>query len=197
MTMDTELAAWRAEWLADEPVPQADLRSLVRRKTRHMRLAFAGQLLCGAAMLVFTAWFVSRRPTFEWILWAAVLWIAIFCGTGFTIWNKAGTWKALQQSNAAFLELSLRRCRRELRAIQAGRWSLAVQLSIVMIWFSADILMHRLPVPAYLFGVTVNILVGAISIAWFSARERRVVRDLESLRAWAGAEVMSSPEAII
>lgn len=186
MTPDTELAAWRADWLADVPVAPLDLRAIVRRKTRRMRMAFAGQLLFGVSTLAFSAWFASGRPTFEWLLWAAVIWIITFFATGYAIWNKAGTWRALRQSNAAFLELSLRRCARERQAIHAGRWSLAVQLAIVMIWFSVDLVMHRLPVWAYLFGVTVDVLVGAISLMVFSARERRVVRDLENLRAMEG-----------
>jgi hypothetical protein len=183
MNMDTELVAWRTEWLADEPAPRADLRALVRRETRRMQLAFAGQLLYGLSALVFTAWFAFRRPTFEWILWAAVVWIAAFFATGFAIWNKAGTWNALQQSNTAFLDLSLRRCRRELQAIHAGRWALAVQLAIVMIWFSIDLLLHRFPAGAYLFGVALNGLVGAVYLIVFAARERRIAGDLENLRA--------------
>lgn len=197
MNTDTELALWRAEWLADVSAPQIDLRSLVRRKTRRMRLAFAGQLLYGAAMLAFTAWFASQRPTFEWILWAAVIWTATILGTSFTIWNKAGTWNALHQSNAAFLDLSIRRCGRELQAMRAGKWALAVQLAIVMIWFSADILMRRLPVKAYLFGVSMDILVGAIALTLFGAREHRIARDLANLRAWPEADLTRPPEAFM
>src|SRR5262249_44476823 len=123
-----------------------------------------------------------------WILWAAVIWIATFFAVGFSIWNKAGTWSALQQSNAAFLDLSRRRCERELQAIHAGRWALAVQLGIVTIWFSIDALMHRLSVWAYLFGMAVTILLGAITLTLFTARERRIARDLENLSAGVAME---------
>jgi hypothetical protein len=183
--MDVELADWRIDWLANEVADatmlRVDLRRLVERKSRRMRLVLAGQLLYGAAMLVFTAWFASRRPTFEWILWAAVLWVATFAAAGFTIWNKAGTWRALQQSNAAFLELSRRRCLRELQGIHLGRWSLAAQLAIVAPWLSLDFAMHRLPLVPYLFGITVTIVVAAVFLASFSARERRILRELQCL----------------
>ncbi len=135
MNMDLELAAWRTDWQAPRPsdavMLRLDLRRLVERKRRNMALALFGQLLFGAAMLAFSAWFASTRPTLEWILWAAVIWAGTFFAAGFAVWNKAGTWKALSQSNAAFLDLSRQRCLRELQALRLGRWFLAVQLAIV------------------------------------------------------------------
>jgi hypothetical protein len=188
--MDLELAEWRTDWIADEAPDAAmlrlDLRHLVDRKRRRMRLALFGQLVYGAAMLAFTAGFASRRPTLEWILWAAVLWAGTFFAVGFTIWNKAGTWRALQESNAAFLDLSRRRYLRELRTIHLGRWSLAVQLAIVTVWLSWDAAVRRLPVRAYLFGIGVTILLAAVYLVWFAARERRIHRDLEYLNQVQG-----------
>jgi len=185
MNMDLELAGWRTDWLANEspdaPLLRSDLRRLVDRKRRRMRLALFGQCVYGAAVLAFSAWFASRRPTLEWILWAAVLWAATSAAAGFTIWNKAGTWRAMQESNAAFLELSRRRCLRELRAIHIGRWSLAAQLAIVAPWLSWDFAIHRLPLGPYLFGIAVTILLAAVWLISFAARERRILRNLEYL----------------
>src|SRR5580693_886522 len=100
-SIDLELAAWRTDWLAPQPADAAmlrpDLRRLVERKRRAMRVALFGQLLFGVVLLVFSAWFASRRPTLEWILWAAVIWAGTFFAAGFKIRNKAGTWQALQQ----------------------------------------------------------------------------------------------------
>jgi hypothetical protein len=187
--MDLELADWRADWIAenlpDAALLRVDLRLLVERGSRRMRFAFAGQLLCAAAILVFTAWFASRNPTLEWILWAAVLWVSTFLGIGLAIRTRTGTWKALGQSNAAFLDLSLRRCRRELRAIHHGRWSLAAALSIVMGWLSLDAFLHRLPVGPYLLGVTINVLIAAVWLAIFTTRERRANREFEQLSQFA------------
>lgn len=188
MNIDREMAEWQAEWIKTEAIHLPDLlkgnlHEFVERKTRRMRLDFAGQLLWGGALLAFSAWFASRHPSFEWILWASVIWTATFIAVGFTLWNKAGTWKALQQSNAAFLDLSNRRCRRELQAIYVGRWALAAQLGIVTVWLSIDALTHRLPLPQYLFGMTLTMLIGAIWLIIFHSRERRVVRDIENLRA--------------
>jgi hypothetical protein len=179
--MDLELADWRTDWLANEASLRPDLRRLVDRKRARMRLALFGELLFGAVMLAFSAWFASRRPTFEWILWATVIWAGTFFATGFKIRNKAGTWRALQQSNAAFLDLSRRRCLGELRAIRIGRWFLAVQLAIVAPWLSWDFAIHRLPLGPYLFGMAITILLAAGYLAWFGARERRISRELQQL----------------
>jgi hypothetical protein len=185
MNMDLELAGWRTDWLAPQPSDSAihrpDLRRLVERKGRRMALAFIGQLLYGVALLVFSAWFASAHPTLEWALWAAVIWAATFSAVGFAIWNQAGTWKALSESNAAFLDLSRLRCRRELRAVRLGKWFLALQLAIVTVWLSWDFATHRLPMRPFLFGIGVTILVAAATLKWFAIRTRRSLRDLSRL----------------
>jgi hypothetical protein len=183
--MDLELAAWRTDWAAHSPADAAmlrlDLRRLVERKRRKMALGLCGQLLFGAIMLAFSAWFASNRPTLEWILWAAVIWAGTFFAAGFAVWNTSGTWKALSQSNSAFLDLSRRRCLRELRAIRLGRWFLAVQSVIVTVWLSWDYAIRRLPMGPYFFGGAVTILLAAAYLEWFAARERRSLRDLGRL----------------
>jgi drug/metabolite transporter (DMT)-like permease len=185
MNMDLELAAWRTDWRAHQPSDAAmlrlDLRRLVERKRRNMALGLSGQLLFGAVMLAFSAWFAAARPTLEWILWAAVIWAGTFFAAGFAVWNKAGTWKALPQSNAAFLDLSRRRCMRELRALRIGRWFVAVQLAIVAAWLSWDYAIHRLPMRPYFFAGGVTILLATAYLEWFAARERRSLRALGRL----------------
>src|SRR5579862_801697 len=125
MSIDLELEAWRTDWMSaptsDAAMLGQDLRRLVERKSRKMARSLAGHLLFGAVTLAFSAWFASKRPTFEWILWAGVIWAGTFFAAGFAVWNSAGTWKALAQSNAAFLDLSRQRCRRDLRALRLGR----------------------------------------------------------------------------
>lgn len=185
MSVDLELADWRTDWLANEAPDAAllslDLRRLVDRKRRQMRLTLAGQLLLGAATLVFSGWFASRHPGLEWTLWAAVIWLASFFGAGFNIWVRAGTWRTLQESNAAFLDLSRRRCQRELQAIHLGRWFLAVQSVIVTAWLSLDCAIHRLEVRPYLFGIAATIVLAAVFLVWFAARERRILGDVRLL----------------
>jgi hypothetical protein len=187
MNMDLELDGWRTDWLAEEVSETAmlrpELRRLVERKRRRMALALFAELLFGAGMLAFSAWFASLRPTLEWLLWAAVIWAGTFFAAAFRIWNKAGTWTALRQSNAAFLDLSRRRCLRELQAIHIGRWFLAVQLAIVAPWLSWDFAIHRLPLGPYLFGIAVTVLLAAAWLSWFAASERRVIRDLKCLES--------------
>lgn len=188
MNMDLELTEWRAQWRAEEAaaaLPQRDLRALVERKSRNMRLAFAGHMTVGIALMAFSAWVAARHPTFEWMLWAAVIWVSTFVMAGFMIWNAAGTWSALQESNATFLDLARRRTMREWRAVHFGRWALAVQLAIVMAWFSIDILRHRMPVNSFLLGVALVVLMAAAWLLIFTARERRIQRDLAYLNECA------------
>jgi hypothetical protein len=186
MNMDLELEVWRTDWLAEEVSDTAmlrpELQRLVDRKRRRMALVLLVEFLFAAGMLAFSAWFASLQPTLEWLLWAAVIWAGVFFASGFRIWNKAGTWTALQQSNAAFLELSRLRYQRELQAIHAGRWFLAVQLAIVAPWLSWDFAIHRLPLVPYLFGIAVTILMAAVYLSWFAASERRVIHNLRDLK---------------
>jgi hypothetical protein len=189
MSMDLELDAWRNDWLAHE-APEAemlrpDLRRLVQRKGRRLQWSLVGQLLAGASLLAFSAWFTSARPTLEWILWAGVIWGATFIAGGFAIRNSAGQWKALQQSNAAFLDLSRRRCLAELRAVRFGRWFLAVLLAIVAPWLSLDFAMRQMPMAQYFFGIAATVAMAAIYLAWFLARERRTLHELRRLDEFA------------
>jgi len=185
MKMDLDLAAWRTEWqtpqTSDAVMLRLDLRRLVERERRKMALGLFAQLLVGAIMLTFSAWFASTRPTLEWILWAAVIWAGTFFAAGFAISNKAGIWKTWSQSNAAFLELSRKRCLRELRALRLGRWFLAVQLAIVSGWLSFDFAIRRLPTRPYFFAGAATILMAAAYLEWFAVRERRNLRDLRRL----------------
>jgi drug/metabolite transporter (DMT)-like permease len=185
MNMDLELAAWRTDWQAYQPSDAAmlrlDLRRLVERERQKMALGLFGQLLVGAILLAFSAWFASTHPALEWILWAAVIWAGTFFAAGFAVWNKAGTWSALSQSNAAFLDLSRQRCLRELHALRIGRWFLAVQLAIVAAWLSWDYAIRRLPIRPYLFAGAVTILLATVYLEWFAARERRTLRALGRL----------------
>jgi hypothetical protein len=182
MNVDMELAAWRADWLAHQPSDTTmlaiDLRRLVDRKRRQMALSLFGHLLFGLALLAFSGWIVSRMPTLEWILWAAVIWITTFLAAGFSVWNTRGTWQALSQSNAAFLALSRERCLRQWRTNRVGRWFLAVQLAIVGSWLSWDFAVHRLTLGRYLIGGAVTILMAVAYLEWFAYRERRIRRDL-------------------
>jgi hypothetical protein len=185
VNMDLELAAWRTDWQApqasDAAMLRLDLRRLVEQERRKMGRALFGELLFGAVMLAGSAWFASTRPTLEWILWAAVIWAGTFFAAGFAVWNKGGTWKAMSQSNAAFLDLSRQRCLRELRALRIGRWFLAVQLVIVAGWLSWDYTIRRLPMRPYFFAGGVTILLAAAYLEWFAARERRSLRALGRL----------------
>jgi MFS family permease len=185
MNMDLELAAWRTDWQVQQPSDAAmlrqDLRRLVERERRKMALGLFGQLLAGAILLAFSAWFASTHRALEWILWASVIWVGTFFAAGFAVWNKAGTWKALSQSNAAFLDLSRRRCLRELSALRLGRWFLAVQLAIVSGWLSFDYALRRLPMRPYFFAGGVTILLAAAYLEWFAARERHSLRALARL----------------
>ncbi len=63
----------------------------------------------------------------------------------------------------------------------SARWSLAAQLAIVAPWLSWDFIIHRLPLGPYLFGISVTVLVAAVYLTSFAARERRILRDLEYL----------------
>jgi drug/metabolite transporter (DMT)-like permease len=185
MNRDLELEAWRTDWQVEQPSDAAmlrlDVRRLVERERRKMALGLLAQLLTGAILLAFSAWFASTHPTLEWILWAAVIWIGTFFAAAFAVWNKAGTWKALSQSNAAFLSLSRERCLRELQALRLGRWFLAVQLVVVSAWLSFDYAFRRLPMRPYFFAGGVTILMAAAYLKWFAVRERHSLRALGRL----------------
>ncbi len=186
--MDEELVSWRSDWLAEaNPQPLVpDIHRIVERDRRRMALRLGGQLLWSLTLLGFSAWWAWRWHSLEWLLWAGVIWILTVIAMRFVIRNTAGAWRSSDQSTAAFLNLTRRRCQASLRAVRFGHRLLAVNLAIVAPWLSWDFARHHLPGRNYVIGLILTAVLTATYLIAFAWLRRKKLGELERLDQFDG-----------
>lgn len=139
MNTDAELTVWRRQWAAQsDPRNDADLaRDLKRRVTRESRLMKVGLIApilvtigIGSALIGRTLSLASAAD----IVLAAEVWLFIVITWIGCLWLARGTWRPLGETTAAFVDLSIRRCRSNLRGATFGAWLYVGQLLFMLLW---------------------------------------------------------------
>src|SRR5258706_3378620 len=128
MNIDTELEAWRQQWQSGATVP-LDLRRKVERQSRVMKIALMGDILVTITIGGATTGWAFRSPQPDIVLLAVATWVFIATAWTFTLTVNRSNWSPSAQDTAAFVDLSVRRCR--------GRPS--------GIWFAARPYLRRTP----------------------------------------------------
>ena len=119
MNTDAELDVWREQWQSETSVP-LDLRRKVERQTRFMKIGLLGDILVTIVIGGGTLLWALRSPQSD-IMWlAAVTWLFIVAAWAFTLTVNRGSWSPSALDTAAFVELSVRRCRGRLAAVWFG-----------------------------------------------------------------------------
>jgi hypothetical protein len=183
---DNELRDWIADWQADpEPAPEVRdaIRKRVRRKSLRMALATAFEIVFAVVMLAFVAWSALREPSPINAGAMACLALLILWATGCSLWYLRGTWKPSAETTSAFVDLSLLRCHRRLRAVRAGWWLLALELAVMIPW-----IVLSLKAKGAGFGLlaVLTVLVSTFLIV-AERRTRRELREWEEMRATSGS----------
>ena len=178
---DNELNDWMADWQADpEPAPEVRdaIRQRVKRKSLRMALATAVEILFALAMLAFLARSALRVPTPINVGAMICLALLILWATGYSLWSLRGAWKPSTETAAAFIDLSILRCHRRLRAVRAGWWLLALELAVMIPW-----IVLSLKAKAAGFGL-LAVLTAMVSVFLIVAerRARRELREWEQMR---------------
>ena len=188
MNLDTELDVWRREWQSETAVP-ADLRRRVERQSRWLRIGIAADILVtvliGGGVLVLAA----RSPLPDMLLLAAVTWSFIAAAWAFRLTITRGLWSPSAVNTAAFVDLSIKRCRAQLAATLFGAGLFVCEMVFCLGW----IYRHSAPRPplvAWLFGSITNILVWLFSLAffaflaWYRRKKRAELAWLRTLRTY-------------
>src|SRR2546426_3679803 len=115
---DDELEVWRGQWHAQPAVP-IDLIRRVERQTVYMRLDWIPQIL-PALIGVGTVIGAVVTRNLNWVLLAVGTWAFIAIAWRFMVENKKGVWAPAAETTAAYVELSIERCRRRLDNIRFG-----------------------------------------------------------------------------
>ena len=187
--VDQELKDWQATWQSSAETtrrtPPFDIRRHAARAGRRLTVRYASGCLFALAFLVFSAVYAQRHPTLHWILWAATVWIATLVALGFMIWNGRGLWTAAGQSNAAYVELSRKRCLAELRAVRFGYALLSAELAVVTPWLLWSFFSKRgspgFEPASHLTGFAALLALTVGYLVWFALYRRRKLRELALL----------------
>jgi hypothetical protein len=118
MEPDSELKTWRRQWQTDEGIPP-DLRHRVERETRSLRHQLHGSIAVTVIMGGGAAgWaLISQQPMVVGL--AVGVWFFIAVAWVVSIGLTRDILSPSADTTTAFLDLSIRRCRRRLHALVA------------------------------------------------------------------------------
>lgn len=191
MNTDAELAMWRRQWSA-QPAARNDAHfadDLKRRVTRESRLMKIGLIAPTLVTLGigggFTALALTSAAPVNVVLVAEVWFFIVMAWAG-SLWLARGTWRPFAETTAAFVDLTIRRCRSNIRAASFGAWLYAGQLSFMLLW-----MLYSTPIElTVLLTAWPVILIGWVGLpaflawrSWFARRQRATLdRFLELQR---------------
>ena len=165
MSLDTELETWRREWQSKTAVP-ADLSRRVERQSRWLKIGIAADIVVTVAIGGGVIALAARSPQPDMLLLAAATWSFIAVAWAFRLIISRGLWSPAAIDTAAFVDLSVRRCRAQLKATVFGAGLFVVEMAFCLGWIyrhSAP----RVPLLGWLFGSVFNGLVWLFSLAFF------------------------------
>ncbi|HTX38071.1 MAG TPA: hypothetical protein VME43_23740 [Bryobacteraceae bacterium] len=166
MSMDAELEVWRREWQSENAVP-VDLRRTVERQSRWMRVALAADILVTVAIGGGTLALAVRAPRADLIVLAVGTWLFLAAAWAFSLAVNRGAWSPAALDTAAFVELSVRRCRGRLAAVWFGAGLYLAEIAFCVGWIYRDSAAPRKPLLAWLCFGPLN-WVWAVTVVFFA-----------------------------
>jgi hypothetical protein len=140
MKMDSELELWRTDWQSSSEAPVlSDLSKRVARQSLYMRMMLLGDILVTLVIGGGTVVLAMRNPRIETAVLAAATWLFIGAAWIFGLSNRKNAWSPSATTTAAFLDLSIRRCRGNLRAVTFGAILYVVEMAFCLSWIYHDL----------------------------------------------------------
>lgn len=135
MNLDSELELWREQWQASSEAPVlTGLRKRVARESLYMRIMLLADVLVTLVIGGATLALALRNPRPATIILAAATWLFITVAWIFGLSNRKDAWRPSASTTSAFLDLSIRRCRGNLRAVTFGTILYAVEMTFCLSW---------------------------------------------------------------
>jgi hypothetical protein len=156
---DIQMNAWRLQWQAQEAVP-VDLRKKVERQSRHMRAMLIGDIVVTVVIGGGSISWAVMSPRMPVLILAVVVWLFLGAAWSFALANRKGAWHPGAQTTAAFLDLSIRRCRGKLRTSAFGVILYLCEALFGLAWVYRE-LAQQAPLPLVTFLISMR-----VSIVW-------------------------------
>jgi hypothetical protein len=187
MERDPELATWQRQWQTDDRVPR-DLRHRVQRETRRLQRERYGEI---AVTLIIgggaAGWaLVSQRPMTLALAIGVWFFIAITWVT--SIGLRRDILAPSAETTTAFLDLSIRRCRRRLQGLAAQGLLFVGILAFDLVWIYHYQAETRPVGPwAFLTSGTMLVIWAVLAVpvavgVWYRRRLRNELHNLLSLQ---------------
>jgi hypothetical protein len=187
MERDTELETWRRQWRRDDVIPPG-LQQRVERETRNLRRAryaeWAVTVVFGGAA---AGWaLVAKRPIAS--AFAIGIWFFIAIAWAASIGLSRDIARPSAATTTAFLDLSIRRCRRRLQGLTAQGVLFVMILAFDLLWiyhYQGDT--RPMDPKAFLTSGLMLVMWAVLAVpvaigVRYRARLRRELRNLLSLR---------------
>jgi hypothetical protein len=178
MNVDSELEVWRQQWQSGTTVP-LDLRRKVERQSRFMKINLIGEILVTIIIGGAVIGWAARSPDAGTVLLGVGTWVYIAIAWTFGLIVNRGSWSPSAQDTAAFVDLSVRRCRGRLAAVWFAAGLFVFQMAFVLGWVYHYSPAHLTPLlPWLLFGsIPIDIVwvcTGAFFgfLVWYRRRKR-------------------------
>lgn len=185
---DSEIAAWRAEWMSQAQAAAgaaattaADFRRRAVRQQRSLRARHLAELVAALIFLAFSAVVAQRNPAGETYLWAAVVWMATLVAAAFSLWNWHILWNADVKSVSEFTSAYQSRCLAGVRAVRFGQWFLVIQIAISTPWLTLDYFRNRLSAGGFVLSIVLLALFSAAFAVMFRRYRRQITLELNEL----------------
>jgi hypothetical protein len=184
METDVELETWRRHWQA-ESSPPLDLRARVERETRLMRWGVVAEVLVTVVYGVGSLGWAVVSGRRDAVVLTVGIWFFIAVAWTISLLLRRGAWAPVTSTTAAFLELSILRCRRKREAVVGMAVLYILILAFDLAWISI-VQGRETPSDVWILltsgGVVwvwpVTLALAAIAV-W---RRRRLRRELVTLR---------------
>jgi len=168
MSIDSELELWREQWQSATAVPP-DLRRRVERQSRFMKIMLAADVLVTVVIGGGTAAWAVRSPAPDTLLLAVFTWLFIGAAWMFSRHANRGNWSPAAIHTAAFVDLSIRRCRGRLASLQFGACLYVCEMAFCLGWIYHHAGPDRKPLVTWLlFSSTFIDMVWLGSAAFFA-----------------------------
>ncbi len=178
MNTDMELETWRGQWQSETAIPPA-LRRRVERQTRFMRIMLLADIFVTIAIGGATTLYAIKSPS-PGTFWLDMgTWFMIAVAWAFSATVNRGNWGPSARTTAAFVDLSIRRCRARLAAVWFAAAFYLVQTAFVLGWVYLHSPARQMPLPEWLWfsSMPIDVIWGCTAaffafLAWYHYKKR-------------------------
>ena len=188
MNIDAELEVLREEWQSGTTV-SLDLRQKVARQSRLMRIAVVGDILVTVTIGGGVIAYAVRSTQPDAVLLAIATWLFLAAAWSFSLTVNRGAWSPASMDMAAFLDLSVRRCRGRLTAVRFAAVLFVTEIVFCLDWIYNHSYRQQMPLLRWLLFSSASIdIVWLITLGffaglvWYRRRKRAELINLLDLQ---------------